>query len=682
MRKLPPVVVPGPRGQIIAFSVPILLLGLLALGYAGVERSRASFEQNEARSRRLLAALSEAASQVGLDDPQPLQEMIERLDAGNRPLATVWLITEKQVGAFVFQKARTYAVHSDPALQGQRLDSEQARDKLAYDTAKEVELRYEKHAATRPDLTRVVATSPDLRTVSAAGPVVRDGKLIGTVGLTLQAERPHLPLPWLMVLVICLSAIALAALIVRFVPRWQVAGGLALVVLAGAALLLQGVNGRLLDQATAYATARTANDLTGVLLASPAAVQPQPVIEAVRAVAGPGEAVAALAEVPTGVPPAPDALLFAPPSKLLAAGTAIPGIGVTLAPATGEANPYRGALAGRLGWTTAFAMLLFLLGFFGWLQAFGRTVRQHAFAYGYAAPAMIGMAVFVFFPFVSGFLFSFFEYVTGDDLANTVVMFGMHFRYMGLDNFFDILGSREYSLTDARNFYYTLVVTVLWTGANVGLHVSIGLALALVLKNQWVKLKGIYRVLLIVPWAVPNYITALIWRGMFDVEYGTINHVFTALGIGKVAWWSHFWTAFAANLTTNVWLGFPFMMVISLGALQSIPADLYEAAEVDGASRWQQFKSITLPLLKPALFPAVILGTIWTFNMFNIIYLVSGGAPERKTDILITQAYRFAFEGARRYGYAAAYAVIIFAILLLYGTLTNRVTKASEGAFD
>ena len=120
------------------------------------------------------------------------------------------------------------------------------------------------------------------------------------------------------------------------------------------------------------------------------------------------------------------------------------------------------------------------------------------------------------------------------------------------------------------------------------------------------------------------------------------------------------------------------MMVVSLGALQSIPDDVYEAAGVDGASRWQSFWNITLPLLKPALFPAVILGTIWTFNQFNIIYLVSAGAPAGSTDILITEAYRWAFERADRYGLAAAYALLIFFILLVYTLVTNRLSRASE----
>jgi arabinogalactan oligomer/maltooligosaccharide transport system permease protein len=168
---------------------------------------------------------------------------------------------------------------------------------------------------------------------------------------------------------------------------------------------------------------------------------------------------------------------------------------------------------------------------------------------------------------------------------------------------------------------------------------------------------------------------------MFHKEFGAINHYLGYLGVEPISWFGSFWTAFAANLTTNTWLGFPFMMVISLGALQSIPADLYEAAEVDGASKFQQFRAITLPLLKPALFPAIILGTIWTFNQFNIIYLVSNGQPANSTDILIVEAYRIAFEN-NNYGSAAAYSTIIFVILLGYTLITNRMTRATAGAYE
>ncbi len=284
--------------------------------------------------------------------------------------------------------------------------------------------------------------------------------------------------------------------------------------------------------------------------------------------------------------------------------------------------------------------------------------------YAYVAPAMVGMVVLVLVPFLMGVGLGFF---------NT------DYEFVGIENFRDILFPSAESDT---NFYFTLGVTVLWTVSNVVLHVVIGLFLALILVGQRVRLRGLFRVLLIVPWAVPNYITALVWKWMFTSQMGAINLMLEAVGLEPVSWFGpSFWTNFFAALATNTWLGFPFMMVVSMGALQSIPNELYEAADMDGASRWQKFRFITLPLLKPALFPAIILGTIWTFNMFNIIFLVTRGRPDNKTNILITEAYRF-FAELNQYGVAAAYCVLIFVILLLYTLVTNRVTRATQGAFE
>lgn len=285
--------------------------------------------------------------------------------------------------------------------------------------------------------------------------------------------------------------------------------------------------------------------------------------------------------------------------------------------------------------------------------------------YAYVAPAMLGMLVLVLVPFLMGVGLGFF---------NT------EYEFVGFENFRDILWPSAESDT---NFYFTLGVTVLWTVSNVFLHVTLGLALALVLVSNKVRFRGVFRVLLIVPWAIPNYITALIWKWMFTAELGAINLMLSAVGVANPPNWfgPSFWTNFFAVLATNTWLGFPFMMVVSMGALQSIPGDLYEAADIDGASRWQQFRNITLPLLKPALFPAIILGSIWTFNMFNIIYLVTRGAPDNETNILITEAFRF-FHELNQYGVAAAYCVLIFVILLVYTLITNRITKATAGAFE
>jgi ABC-type sugar transport system permease subunit len=306
----------------------------------------------------------------------------------------------------------------------------------------------------------------------------------------------------------------------------------------------------------------------------------------------------------------------------------------------------------------------------GWSRLGGRlgaALKQHRVAYLYVLPAAAGMVVLVLIPFIVGLALGFFNHCEGS------------FSFVGVQNFTDILSGGGAPLTHPLNFYFTLGVTILWTSLNVFLHVAIGLAIALVLRDPLLKGKGIYRVLLIIPWAVPNYITALMWKGMFHQQYGAVNLFLKLLGIPAVSWFSSFWTAFSANVITNTWLGFPFMMVVCLGALQSIPQDLYEAAEVDGAGRLATFTHITLPLIRPALLPAVILGSIWTFNMFNIIYLVSGGEPAGSTDILITEAYRWAFIRYERYGLAAAYATLIFIILLGYTYLTNRVSRSAKG---
>jgi arabinogalactan oligomer/maltooligosaccharide transport system permease protein len=321
-----------------------------------------------------------------------------------------------------------------------------------------------------------------------------------------------------------------------------------------------------------------------------------------------------------------------------------------------------------------------ILSFFGFGAAAKllQTIVLHRQAYTYVTPAMVAMLVLVFFPFLYGIVLSF----TSSTLYNTEKPITEIWN--GLQNYYDILG--DFSIVkksdqglsiNFQNFYWTFIFTIMWTVSNVAIGVTLGLILALILNTKGLALRPLYRVLLIFPWAMPNYITALIWRGMFHQQFGVINQIIQLFGGTPVSWFEKPFTSFLTALTTNGWLSFPFMMVVSLGALQSIPSDLYEAARVDGATRWQQFRSITLPSLKPALVPAIILSVVWTFNMFNIIFLVTAGEPAGSTEILITQAYKIAFQ-QYRYGYAAAYSTIIFLILLIYGSIQNKVTKATE----
>lgn len=361
-------------------------------------------------------------------------------------------------------------------------------------------------------------------------------------------------------------------------------------------------------------------------------------------------------------------------------------LGLVRADGTVEPQAVSTAVAGMVQrWGSFFWLLggvgLLLLAFFGlgWAARTWQVLVKHREGYLYVAPAMIAMLVLVFFPFFYGIALSF----TGQTIYTTDK--SIPEIWLGLENFTEILGDFNVATRgpdgwtiNYQNFYWTLGFTIVWTVSNVSFGVTMGLILALILNTQGLALRAIYRVIFILPWAIPNYITALIWKGMFHQQFGVVNQVIQMFGGEPVSWFEKPFTSFLAVLATNGWLSVPFMMVISLGALQSIPADLYEAARVDGAGRWKQFTSITLPSLKPALVPAVILSVVWTFNQFNIIYLVSAGEPAHSTEILITQAFKLAFE-QYRYGYAAAYSVVIFLILFIYGTWQNRVTRATEG---
>jgi arabinogalactan oligomer/maltooligosaccharide transport system permease protein len=230
-------------------------------------------------------------------------------------------------------------------------------------------------------------------------------------------------------------------------------------------------------------------------------------------------------------------------------------------------------------------------------------------------------------------------------------------------------------------FWYFLFKTILWTVLNLIFHVTIGVFLAMLLSKD-LKGKTIYRTLLILPWAVPQYITALTWRGMFNSEYGAVNQVLESLFGLQISWLSTEWGAFSACLVTNIWLGFPFMMIIALGGLQSIDDTYYEAAEMEGAGPWQKFRNITLPLLKPIMIPAVILGVIWTFNNFNVVWLVSnGGEPSDSTHILVSWIYKAAFTYFR-IGYAAAFSMIIFVLLFVFGWRFIKQTHVTENIYN
>ncbi len=292
-----------------------------------------------------------------------------------------------------------------------------------------------------------------------------------------------------------------------------------------------------------------------------------------------------------------------------------------------------------------------------------QNVNHNRLAYLYVAPAIIIMSLVVIYPFIYNLIVSF---------SNMSLSHFRDWRITGIGNYLLVLSE--------KSFWYFLFKNILWTVINLIFHVGIGVFLALIL-NKDLRGKTVYRTLLILPWAVPQYITALTWRGMFNSEYGAINLLLEQVVGVQITWLSTEWGAFSACLIANIWLGFPFMMIIALGGLQSIPDELYEAADIDGASSWLKFRNITMPLLKPVMVPAITLGVIWTFNNFNIVWLISnGGEPSDTTHILVSWVYKSAFTYFRM-GYAAAFSMIIFAILFIFSWRFIKSTRVTENVY-
>ncbi|MEX1156475.1 MAG: sugar ABC transporter permease [Chloroflexota bacterium] len=248
--------------------------------------------------------------------------------------------------------------------------------------------------------------------------------------------------------------------------------------------------------------------------------------------------------------------------------------------------------------------------------------------------------------------------------------------FVGAENYIKVFTT---PVLQQAGFFQVLWQTVLWTVLNVTMHVAGGLGLALLLHRQ-MRGKGIYRALIVLPWAVPQIVALAVWRTELHGEFGMVNQLLDMVGVTGPSWLTDPTWNFAAMVLVNVWLGIPFMMVILLGGLQSIPGDLYEAAEIDGASSRQSFRHITLPMIAPVLTPAIILGVVWTFNNFNVPFVLNQNELET-SDTLVTGLFRAAFQ-YNRYGFAGAYAFAIFAVLLVFVIFYVRRSGALKSVHE
>ncbi|WP_298865900.1 ABC transporter permease subunit [uncultured Microbacterium sp.] len=252
---------------------------------------------------------------------------------------------------------------------------------------------------------------------------------------------------------------------------------------------------------------------------------------------------------------------------------------------------------------------------------------------------------------------------------------------VGFDNFVR-------AVTDASIRGPLISVTV-WTFVFALISVAstffLGLLLALVFNSSRMRFRNGYRILLILPYAFPAFLSALVWAGMMNESFGFLNQVI--FGGASIPWLTDPTLAKVSVLIVNLWLGFPYMFLVCMGALQGIPADVNEAAEMDGANPWQIFRSIKLPLLLVTVAPLLISSFAFNFNNFNLIYMLTGGGPRfddvsipvGHTDILISMVYKVAFTGQTRdYGLASAFTILIFIVVAAISIISFRKTKALE----
>jgi maltose/maltodextrin transport system permease protein len=254
---------------------------------------------------------------------------------------------------------------------------------------------------------------------------------------------------------------------------------------------------------------------------------------------------------------------------------------------------------------------------------------------------------------------------------------------VGWDNYRRIFTDARFQEPFVRIFVWTVVFSAL----TVLFATALGMLLAVLLNWDALRFKGVYRMLLFLPYAVPGFISILVFRGLFNQNNGEINLILDALFGVKPAWFSDPLLAKIMLLIVNVWLGFPYMMVVCMGLIKAIPGDLYEASAVAGAGPFTNFTGITLPLILKPLTPLLISSFAFNFNNFVLISLLTRGLPDflntsvpaGTTDILVSYTYRIAFQDSgQQFGLAAAISTVIFLIVAAITMLQMRVTRIAE----
>jgi len=288
--------------------------------------------------------------------------------------------------------------------------------------------------------------------------------------------------------------------------------------------------------------------------------------------------------------------------------------------------------------------------------------REAVFAWTLVAPVILWLGATLVYPLVSSLTLS----------VENVRIIGSAGRFVGLDNYLSILS--------ASAFWLALARSVVWVVGNAAIQTVLAMVSALILEQTFPGVR-VARTWIVVTWIVPTIVIVIVWRWLLSTSGGMINPLLIALGLisQPVGFFSSATSAMTSLMLINSWRWFPFIAVMLLAGLQRIPNDLYEAAAIDGASRFARFRRITLPLLQPTLFVLTVIGTLLSFNVFDIVWLLTGGGPADATTTLPILIYRTAFKG---YRLSEAAAMSVVATVLLMGLALLAVRTLAPGEED
>lgn len=287
----------------------------------------------------------------------------------------------------------------------------------------------------------------------------------------------------------------------------------------------------------------------------------------------------------------------------------------------------------------------------------GLARREAAVAYLLLGPNLLLFAVFLLVPLVG------------------VLVLSLQ-RYSGFGRAEWIGGGNYTELAGDPVFWRAALNTAVFAGVTVPLSLALGLGIALLLSRH-VPGRGVFRGLYYLPFVISGVVIAMVGKWIFNEDVGVVNRLLRAVGLAGVGWQSEAAPALTSLIVMIVWARLGFVMVVYLAGLQGIPAEYYEAATMDGASSWQRFRHVTWPMLRPTTFFLVVLTVIESFQVFDVIYVMTGGGPGNSTQVLVTYAYATGFD-SRRQGYAAAIGVVVYLVVLVFTVLWWRVQRRRD----